>query len=90
MLDQTAAHLPDRVFLLVPRPMQLGQRGLNDACGHEFQEHLCRTEKERPPSDTLSAPPHVMTQAQFFDFIEVDFDLLATHVSLHCFLHVQL
>ena len=70
--------------------MQLGQRYIKNACRHEFQGHLCGAEKERPATHALTTAPHVMAQAQFFDFIEVDLDLLATHVSLHGFLRVQL
>src|ERR1700751_3330376 len=42
------------------------------------------TQKERPAGGALSPATLIVTQAQFFDFIEVDFDLAAARIGVDC------
>ena len=42
------------------------------------------TQKERPATDTVARATLIVPQAQFFDFLAVDFDLAAARVGADC------
>ena len=76
-LPQAAAHLPHGVLTGIPRPVEGRQRDGEDISREELQPQMGDTPKERPAADALARATLRVTQAQFFDFLEVDFDLAA-------------
>src|ERR1700758_60839 len=83
-LPQAAAHLPHGVLTGIPRPVESRQRDGEDISGEELQQQMGDTQKERPAADALSRTTLIVTQAQFFDFIEVEFDLAAARIGVDC------
>src|SRR5213080_918488 len=53
------------------------------------QYHLNEREKQRPTSHPLSGTPLIMTQAQLFGFIKVDFNLIASIIDTNHFPGVE-
>src|ERR1700746_3713543 len=83
-LPQASAPLPHGVLMGIPRPVEGRQRDGEDISGEELQQQMGDTQKKRPAADAVSAGTLIVTQAQFFDFIEVDFDLAAARIGVDC------
>src|SRR5215470_19966694 len=75
--NQPSAHLPQTVLALIPRPVERGQGDGQNSSSDEFEQEMGDTQKERPAPHALSRAPLIVAQPQFFDLIEVDFDLEA-------------
>src|SRR5262247_1827005 len=71
-LPQAAAHLPHSVLTGIPRPVEGRQREGEDLSRQELQQQMGDTQKERPAAHALSRAPLIVSQAQLFDFSEVD------------------
>jgi len=83
-LPQASAHLPHSVLAGIPRPVEGRQRDGEDLSREELQQQMGDAQKERPAAHALSRAPLIVPQAQFFDFIEVDFDLAAARIGADC------
>src|SRR5262249_50091213 len=57
---------------------------------HQFEHRLDRRQEQRPAPDALRALALVVPQAQLFDFIEVDFDLVPTVVGIDRLARIEL
>jgi hypothetical protein len=88
-LPQASAHLPHGVLTGIPRPVEGRQRDGGDISCEELQQRMGDTQKERPAADALSRATLIVTQTQFFDFIEVDFDLAAAHIGVDCLYGIE-
>ena len=81
-LDQASTHLSQGVLPWIPRPIEGRQWDGHDPGREELQQHMRNTQKQRPPADALARAALVVSQAQCFDLIEVDFDLEAPRIGM--------
>src|ERR671924_1316536 len=80
--NQTTAHLAHGVLALIPRPIKSRQRDGQDPRGKELEQQMRNTQKQWPAAHALARAAQIVPQPQFFDFVEVDFDLETASVCV--------
>jgi hypothetical protein len=82
-INQASRQLSHGVLAGVPRPVERGQGDGQDPCGEEVQQQVSNTHHQWPTPDPLPRAALIMAQAQFFDLVEVDFDLEAASLGMN-------
>src|SRR5262249_49901059 len=79
---QAAADLAAGVLTWIPRPVARRQRDRQDTGSQELQQHMSEAQEQGPAAYALARAALIVPQPQFFDFIEVDFNLAATRIGM--------